>query len=393
MSEMDADEVLAALGVDIEPVKAVSRTPIEERIIAGFEDILRFHQTHGRAPVQAAGRDIFERLYAVRLDQLRKLPEARSLLKQLDTPGLLAGAPAASTDAELDGDAVLAELGVSGAGQDDITVLRHVRSHAQIKAAEEIADRTVCDDFNVFKPLFERAERELREGVRKTIPFKGEASIEQGNFFIVGGQFAYVAEKGEEFQTTSGQPDARLRLIYGNATESNLLMRSLQKALTQDGEGRRLTDPNPGPLFSGIVEPDDVATGSIYVLQSLSAHPFVAEHRELIHKIGITGGKVATRIADARNDATYLLAEVQVVAEYKLHNIRRSRLENIFHRLFARAQIDLTIEDRFGKPVKPREWFLVPLPVIDEAVQRIVDGSITEYRYDPAKARLCREQP
>ena len=393
MSEMDADEVLAALGVDIEPVKAVSRTPIEERIIAGFEDILRFHQTHGRAPVQAAGRDIFERLYAVRLDQLRKLPEARSLLKQLDTPGLLAGAPAASTDAELDGDAVLAELGVSGAGQDDITVLRHVRSHAQIKAAEEIADRTVCDDFNVFKPLFERAERELREGVRKTIPFKGEASIEQGNFFIVGGQFAYVAEKGEEFQTTSGQPDARLRLIYGNATESNLLMRSLQKALTQDGEGRRLTDPNPGPLFSGIVEPDDVATGSIYVLQSLSAHPFVAEHRELIHKIGITGGKVATRIADARNDATYLLAEVQVVAEYKLHYIRRSRLENIFHRLFARAQIDLTIEDRFGKPVKPREWFLVPLPVIDEAVQRIVDGSITEYRYDPAKARLCREQP
>lgn len=393
MSEMDADEVLAALGVEVAPVKAGRHTPVEERIIAGFEDILRFHQTHGRAPLQGEGRDIFERLYAVRLDRLRNLPEARTLLASLDTPGLLADASIASSDAnELDEDALLAELGVGVAGPDDITVLRHVRSHAEIKAAEEIAERTVCEDFHVFKPLFERAERELREGVRKAIPFKGEASIEQGNYFIVGGQFAYVAEKGEEFQTTSGQPDARLRLIYGNGTESNLLMRSLQKALTREGEGRRLTDPNLGPLFGNTPEPDDIETGSIYVLQSLSGHPFVAEHRELIHKIGVTGGTVETRIAGAKNDATYLLAEVRVVAEYKLHNIRRSKLENIFHRLFSPAQIDLTITDRFGKPVKPREWFLVPLPVIDEAVQHILDGSITEYRYDPATAGLRRQQ-
>jgi hypothetical protein len=63
-------------------------------------------------------------------------------------------------------------------------------------------------------------------------------------------------------------------------------------------------------------------------------------------------------------------------------------LENLFHKLFAPAQLDLTIEDRFGKPVKPREWFLVPLQAIDEAVNRIRDGSITDYIYDPKSARL-----
>ena len=127
------------------------------------------------------------------------------------------------------------------------------------------------------------------------------------------------------------------------------------------------------------------------MLRSQSSHPFVAEHRELIHKIGVTGGKVETRIAGANKDATYLLADVEVVATYKLHNLNRTRLENIFHRLFGAAQLDLTIEDRFGNPVKPREWFLVPLHVIDEAVERIRDGSITGVAYDPQTARLVSE--
>jgi hypothetical protein len=209
----------------------------------------------------------------VRLDQLRKLPEACALLAELDKPGLLSGAPATPGNVDaLSEDALLAELGVSSdpTNQSDITVLRHVRSHAERQVAEEIADRTPCEDFDKFQPLFERAERELNGGVRKAIPFKGEASVEQGNFFIVGGQFAYVAEKGEEFETSSGQPDARLRLIYGNGTESNLLMRSLQKALTQDGNGRRLSEPDAGPLFGPLfgdtAEPDDIETGTIYVL-------------------------------------------------------------------------------------------------------------------------------
>lgn len=391
MADMNDDELLDALGVEIAPLNSASRTPREERIIAGFEDILRFHQTHRRAPQHGEGRDIFERLYAVRLDQLRRLPEAQALLAELDGPGLLSVPAAASVDAnDLDEDALLAELGIGDgpADQNDITVLRHVRSRVEKRAAEEIADRTSCADFDKFQPLFEQVERELKSGVRRTLRFGRDTSIETGNYFIVGGQLAYVADVGEAIKAPNGETDARLRVIYANGTESNLLRRSLQRALYKDETGRRLTNPDMGPLFGDAPEPDDIETGTIYVLRSLSHHPFVAEHRELIHKIGVTGGKVEARIAGATKDATYLLADVEVVATYKLHNLNRIRLENLFHRLFGAAQLDLTIEDRFGNPVKPKEWFLVPLNVIDEAVQRIRDGSITNVVYDPRTARL-----
>lgn len=391
MAEIDEDELLADLGLEIAPLKVASRTPGEERIIAGFEDILRFCQLHGRAPLHGEHRDIFERLYAVRLDQLRTLPEAQTLLAELDGLGLLTGALASPADGdELDEDALLAELGLGGesADQADITVLRHVRSSTEKRAAEEVADRTRCADFEKFQPLFELVERELKSGVRKTLRFGRDTSIETGHYFIVGGQLAYVSEIGEAIKAPNGESDARLRVIYANGTESNLLRRSLQRALYKDDTGRRLTDPDMGPLFGDAPEPDDIESGTIYVLRSLSSHPFVAEHRELIHKIGVTGGKVETRIAGAEKDATYMLAGVEVVAAYTLHNLNRTRLENIFHRLFGAVQLDLTIEDRFGNSVKPREWFLVPLHVIDEAVERIRNGSITEVIYDPQTARL-----
>jgi hypothetical protein len=391
MADMNDDELLDALGVEVVPLKISNRTPREERIIAGFEDILRFHHAHGRAPLHGEGQGIFERLYAVRLDQLRKLPEAKILLAELDGPGLLSSAAVVSTDVDdLDEDALLAELGIGDetTDRDDITVLRHVRSSVEKRAAEEIADRTPCADFDKFKPMFEQVERELKAGVRITLRFGRDTSIVSGNYFIVGGQLAYVADVGETIKAVYGKNDARLRVIYANGTESNLLRRSLERALYKDDTGRRLTDPDLGPLFGDVPETDDIETGTIYVLRSLSGHPFVAEHRELIHKIGVTGGKVETRIAGADKDATYLLADVEVVATYKLHNLNRTRLESIFHRLFGAAQLDLTIEDRFGHPVKPREWFLVPLNVIDEAVQRIRDGSITEVTYDPKTAQL-----
>ena len=395
MADIDDDELLDALGVEVAPLKTSSRTPREERIIAGFEDILRFHQTHGRAPQHGEGRDIFERLYAVRLDQLRRLPEAQTLLAELDTPKLLQGHEIATVDVDaLDEDALLAELGIGDetVEGDDITVLRHVRSSTEKRAAEEVADRAPCEDFERFRPLFEQAEQDLKSGVRKALRFGRDASIADGNYFILGGQLAYVAEVGETIKAPNGENDARLRVIYSNGTESNLLRRSLQRALYKDDTGRRLTDPNMGPLFSDELEPADIETGTIYVLRSKSDHPFVVQHRELIHKIGVTGGKVETRIAGAENQPTYLLAGVEIVATYKLHNVNRVKLEGLFHRVFGAAQLDLAIEDRFGRAVKPREWFLVPLHVIDEVVQRLVDGTLTGVVYDAQAASLVASQ-
>lgn len=391
MADMDDDDLLEALGVEAAPSKASSHTAQQERLIAGFEDIVRFVEANGRAPQHGEDRDIFERLYAVRLDRLRGIPEARDLLAKLDSTGLLNGASAAATvnlDA-LDDEALLAELGAEApVGEDDITRLRHVASYEDRKAAEEIANRARCEDFEKFQPLFEQVESDLKAGRRKTLRFGRDASVEQGNFFILAGQVAYVAEMGETVRTPNGESNARLRVIFSNGSESNLLERSLQRALYKDESGRRITDADNGPLFGDTMEPDDIASGTIYVLQSQSDHPYVAQHRELIHKIGVTGMKVETRIAAAKDDATYLLAGVTIVATYKLAHINRTKLENLFHKIFAPAQLDLTIEDRFGKPVKPREWFFVPLEAIDDAVNRIRDGSITKFVYDPKSARL-----
>lgn len=294
----------------------------------------------------------------------------------------------------LDEDALLAELGVGGepTSESDITALRHVRSSAEKRAAEEIANREKCDDFETFKPLFEVVRRELGEGTRKALSLQSKEktldSIEQGTFFIVGGQIAYIANADQEFTTEYGRRDRRLRVVFDNGTEAGVLMRSLQRSFHRDDQVRLISESDAGPLFGAEVEEGDIESGTIYVLRSMSSHPFVAANRELIHKIGVTGGKVEARITGADNDATYLLANVDIVATYKLHNLNRVKLEGIFHRLFGAAQLDLTIKDRFGKPVKPREWFMVPLAVIDEAVKRIMDGSITHTVYDPKQARL-----
>src|SRR5690606_19612556 len=265
---------------------------------------------------------------------------------------------------------------------------KHVRSTAEKKAAEEVASRDRCEDFETFKPLFEQVQKELDSGLRDTRPFEMKAEIEKGRLFIVGGQKAYVAEKEETTITDQGRTDARLRVIFDNGTESNMLMRSLQRALNKDEAGRRITDPVAGPLFSAEAEDGDEASGTIYVLRSKSDHPLVAEHRELVHKIGVTNLKVEQRIAGARLQPTFLMADVEIVAQYRLFNINRSELENIIHRVFGSAQLDLQVPDRFGTMVKPREWFLVPLPAIDEAVERIRDQTITGYQYDPQQARL-----
>lgn len=383
----DDDALLSELGIEVEKKKQVTRTPREERIIAGFEDIQNFVAKHGRLPLHSEDGDIFERLYAVRLQRLLELPEAADLLADLDPDGLLSGAEVTPVADDLDDDALLAALGVEVEAS-PITELKHVRSNAERKEAEDIANRQRCEDFETFQPLFEKVQRELDSGQRETRPFELKAEIQKGRFFIVEGQKAYVAEMGEETLTDQGRTDARLRVIFDNGTESRMLMRSLQRALNKDESSRRITESVAGPLFADAPEEGDSTTGTIYVLRSKSDHPMVSENRDLVHKIGVTTLGVEKRIAGAHLQPTFLMAPVEVVATYKLYNINQTRLENLIHRIFGTAQLDIEIPDRFGRPVTPREWFLVPLFVIDEAVQKIKDGTITKFRYDLERASL-----
>lgn len=393
-NELDLDELAAELADFAPPEKQAGHSAREERIIAGFEEIQRFVGQHGHLPRHGEDGDIFERLYAVRLDRLRALEECRALLASLDHQCLLntAGVQESQGDYSLTDEELLNEL-EDAADSVDITGLRHVRSQAEIRTAEEIAARYPCADFETFSPLFSQVQHDLKAGSRQARRFMGDARVDAGDFFILDGLTVHVAEKGEEFTTPQNQPDARLRVIYSNGTESNLLMRSLQRALNKDETSRRITRKEQGSLFGTVMEEADIESGTIYVLRSLSNHPFIAEHRQLIHKIGVTGGTVETRIAHAALDATYLLAGVEIVATWKLAGINRTRLEALFHRIFAPAQLDLTIQDRFGHPVRPREWFLVPFHIIDEVVKRILDGSISDVIYDPETASLVSLHP
>jgi len=392
--DLSDDELLAALGASPEPKSKSSRTPREARIIAGFEDILRFHEEHDRLPQHGADRDIFERIYATRLDALRKQPESRTLLADLDKHGWLDGADVGEVADDLDDDALLAALDAKSTDPgDDISTLKHVRTRAEVNAAEEVARRSPCKDFEKFDPLFEQVRQDLEAGTRETRVFELKSEIDVGRFFIVGGQIAYVAEKDSEYTNNQGRRDARLRVIFDNGTESNMLMRSLQRSLHSENEGggktgRRITEPVAGPLFSNVAELKDVESGTIYVLRSLSDHPEIESNRKLLHKIGVTGNDVEARISNAKFDPTFLLADVEVMTTYKLYNINRNKLENLLHRFFSPVRLDIEIADRFGNPVKPREWFLVPLTAIEDAVQLIQAGTISEYRYDPETARI-----
>lgn len=385
MADLDLDALEEELKDFAESEKKSGRSAREEQIIAGFEDIQKFVDEHSRLPLHGEGRDIFERLYAVRLDRLRNLPDCRGILAPLDRQGLLGDAP--EPEAELDDEALLAALGGIDAPS-EIENLVHVPRPEDVKRPDEIATRKPCADFQKFKPLFQKVQQELKAEIRKARPFELKSEIEPDRYFIVNGQVAYVAEKGEVFTNDQGRRDARLRVVFGNGTESNMLMRSLQRQLHADPAGRRITDPDVGPLFGSSSEEGDLGSGTIYVLRSNSREPRIADHREVIHKIGVTGNDVEARIASAKVDPTFLLADVEIVATYQLFNVNRVKLENLIHKFFEPARFDVEMKDRFGRPFRPHEWFLVPLDAIDEAVRRIKDGTIVNCRYEVDSARI-----
>lgn len=387
------DALLGALGVEVEVKKAAKYTKEEERIIAGFEEISRFVEENGRAPQHGEGKDIFERLYAVRLDRLNEQAKCRELLLPMDHHGLLslhdAGGDELSEEAMND-EELLDALGVEDEVS-SIQELKHVRSNKEIRTAEEVASREKCEDFERFKPLFDQVQDELKADIRQMIRCNNKTDVKVGDLFVLSGQTAYIEGASESFTDEEGRADRRLRVIFNNGTESGMLRRSFQKRLWEDDAARRIVTPDDmGPLFSDRVCEEDQASGVIYVLRSKSEQPYISDNRNLIHKIGFTTGNVKSRIADAVNQPTYLLAEVEIVATYALYNVNANKLENLLHKLFSPARLDLEIKDRFGKPFQPREWFLVPLHIIKEAVDKIIDGTISDYKYDPQKACLVK---
>jgi hypothetical protein len=371
----DSDPLL-----DVKPTARTASTE-QQRILDTFAEVNQFIDRHKRKPGDTEKPSVSERGLRMKLNGLLNDPASRDLLLPYDRNTLLP-AEAVKQPQTLD---EIFEDELLATPQDHIFDLVHVKPPAA--KPDEIAERQVCADFDKFKPLFEQCVREMSEGKRKAIPFANEQEIGAGEFFILNGVLVYVAEVGET-HIRNGKKNARLRLIFDNGTEGNNLLRSLATELYKDPHGRRVTSTDMGPLFDDRPHDGDTQTGMIYVVKSLSDDPEIRKLDGLLHKIGFTSGKMEIRIQNAKDDPTFLMAPVHPVTTYTLYNIDRVKLENLLHDFFAAVRLDIEITDRFGKKVRPREWFLLPQSVIAEAVSRLKDGSIVNYRYDAQTAAI-----
>lgn len=274
-------------------------------------------------------------------------------------------------------------------------------SFIAVKNVTPAADRLVpdhraefypCHDFEVFEELFQTMQAALDAGEREVQPVRHNEMIEvhEGSFFIRKGLLTYVAEKAE-MTARAGKRDHRLRIIFSNGTESDPLLSSFRKALADDPTARIIHRHGLGALDPEWEADKLETTGTIYVARSLSTEPKVAEVSKILHKIGVTSQDVRRRVADARNDPTFLMAPVEIVATYELKNLSRRKVEELLHRFFDAARPrDLWIMDRMGRKIYPREWFYVLPEHVSRAAQAIREGDLHLLEYDPGSQKIVR---
>ncbi|WP_391486648.1 GIY-YIG nuclease family protein [Alteromonas macleodii] len=378
------DDPLGLLEVSVTKSKKLSHYAIYYET---FEELKSFIEANGREP-DIEATNIHEAKLAARLSKLRSTPEALEALAPFDTEGLLGTKSSGEKKTELTIDDVLSSDLL--ADDDDIFNLKHVTVGTKSQTASaDMATRKKCMDFDSFKPLFVKIQKELDDGTLETSGIKGIAEIQKGQAFILSGLIAYVAEMGEKHERRKGHHNARMRVVYSNGMESNLLLRSFGAALYKDKSARSIVPKDSGPLF---VEEDSplYKTGILYVLRSKSEEPSIAKHREYLHKIGVTTSDVKKRVANASKDATYLLADVEIVAELTLYNMNLQATEKLLHAFFREAQAGIQIPDRFGNMVRPKEWFFLPLSVIKEVVNILQNDDIRKYKYNSNDISIAR---
>lgn len=260
----------------------------------------------------------------------------------------------------------------------------------QRSKADYIAHTQPCANFEAYRPLFDKIHHELRTGRRRLDKIVKTASLEAGRYYVVDGQLLYLEQVGNRVKSTNGLPDARTRCIYENGTETDILLQTLRKNVVSNGYAvTLLTEEAESFNMPEEVLPDDQCTGYIYVLRSLSTNKEIRDQKNL-YKIGVTTQTVEERIARAAHEPTYLMAEVEIIATYKVVNIHSQKLEHLIHTVLKQAQYHVTVIDDQGQEHHPDEWYVVHLNMVEEIIQRIVQGSILGYVYN-AKLQ-CLEQ-
>lgn len=376
--------------LDVKPVTSNIGSEAS-RLIQDFDELNRFVDLHRFAPGEGPGdrrQSVKERALFMRLKSYRENPRIAAQLQAYDRHSLLADVASmkepASVDEILDMDDDLLS-----SPNDDIFAMRHARAKAA--RPDKISERKPARDFDRFKPLFDECVSDLVSGRRKSLKFANEQEINAGEFFILNGVMVYVAEVNDP-HFRNGKRNARLRLIFENGTEGENLLRSLATELYKDPSGRRISSTEAGPLFGSETDvervraPTSRITGCIYVVKSLSTVPEIAGLDGRLFKIGFTTGSFEDRVRGAKDDPTFLFAPVHPVRTYDAVDLNTNKFEYLLHRFFADARLNIEIKGHFGKPFRPKEWFLLDLPTIEAAIAMLLDGRILNHVYD---AQLC----
>jgi len=378
---MDKESILNSI-FDSDPLGLLEvkvKNPLitaNDRLVASFEEINNFYEEHNQKPQKST--NMHERKLFSRLDGIQKDEYKIKILKEYDRFGLLEQIQTLKVTS-IDDIFANDPLNLLSSNDEDIFTLKNVPK--SITMPNYIASRKPCEEFKKYEDLFKECHNNLKVGKRKLIKFQDEQQIKVGYYFVLKGVLLYVASVGEKFKKDN-KTNARLKLIFENGTESDMLLRSLSAELYKNG--KRVSDYDESRkegLYKDPITKDDKQNGYIYILKSLSNDDRVLTKKNL-YKIGFSTTTVEERIKNSSQDPTYLMADVQIVASYKVYNVNPHKLEQLIHKFFSNSCLDIDIVDKKEDIHKPREWFIAPLEVIEEAIELIINGEIINYKYD-----------
>lgn len=380
--EFSLDEILAddPLGLLNEPKVRTKALNEDDRLMSSFEEINTFIQNYGHEPQKSINMQ--ERTLFSRLQGIRDNPEKIALLKPYDRFNILQEIKINSIDDILNYDAF--EL-LGSDDSDDIFTLKHIPKQKETTMPDYVASRKPCKEFAKYEYLFKDAQNDLKIGKRTLAKFEKEQEIYEGEFYILKGVMVYVASKGHLVKK-NGKTNTRLHCIYENGTESDVLMRSLSRELYRDG---KRVSRHEDKLLENLqtIGKEDSKSGYIYILESLSTDEKISFIKNL-YKIGYSTIPVKERIKNAVTEPTYLMAPVRIISVYETYNMNTQKFEQLIHRFFGKACLNVDIFGNNGKRYTPREWFIAPLNVIEQAIEFIITGEIVNYRYDEKNEKL-----
>jgi hypothetical protein len=388
---MDKAEILKSifesdtLGLLTLKPKASKRTA-DDRLVSAFQVILDFYEENSREPEKV--NDMQECKLFYELKGLRENQQKKEALKAYDVYGLLDIEPIKEVPVEEPKEYnsindILSDDSFGILNTDNsIFTLTHITNNKDKNKTDFVAKRKPCKDFKNYETIFKECHKNLKEGQRKLVKFS-EDHIKKGTFFVVDGMLAYVDIANEIKRGKHSKLDGRIRCIFENGTESNLLFRSLGKALYKNGESVSEVINNTDLILTHIDDKDE-ESGFIYILKSKSANPQIQAVPNL-YKIGFSTTPVEERIKNATQDPTYLMAEVQLIVSYKCYNLNPQKFENLIHTFFGKVCLAIDIFDNNQKRHTPREWFLVPLNIVEDTIQLLISGGIVKHKYDDEK--------